>query len=148
MPVEERGEWKSVKFVVQETDGQYPQSCVFTKSAKGDNGKYIDEFEKNNPIGSFIEVDYTFKSREYNGKWYTDITAFKTVNVKYQQSTETANQPKGEEKKKDGISQEEYNKTVDSLSGGSHKEDKTPGLFVEDDLPFRSKVKYKYSIQR
>ena len=131
MPVEERGEWKSVKFVVQKTDGQYPQSCVFTKSAKGENVKYIDEFESKNPIGSFIEVDYTFKSREYQGKWYTDITAFKTVNLEFQQSTEPANQPEGEEKKKEGISQEEYNKTTDSLSKSNQL-----AMDEQDDLPF------------
>lgn len=131
MPVEERGEWKSVRFVVQETDGQYPQSCVFTKSAKGENVKYIDEFESKNPIGSFIEVDYTFKSREYQGKWYTDITAFKTVNVKYQQSSESTQQPEGEERKKEGISQEEYNKTTDSLSKSNQL-----AMDEQDDLPF------------
>ena len=131
MPVEERGEWKSVRFVVQETDGQYPQSCVFTKSAKGENVKYIDEFESKNPIGSFIEVDYTFKSREYQGKWYTDITAFKTVNVKYQQSSESTQQPESEKKKKEGISQEEYNKTTDSLSKPNQL-----AMDEQDDLPF------------
>lgn len=131
MPVEERGEWKSVRFVVQETDVQYPQSCVFTKSAKGENVKYIDEFESKNPIGSFIEVDYTFKSREYQGKWYTDITAFKTVNVKYQQSSESTQQPEGEERKKEGISQEEYNKTTDSLSKSNQL-----AMDEQDDLPF------------
>jgi hypothetical protein len=80
LPIVERGEWKSIQFRVEELEGQYPQSCVFTKSAKGDNQKYVVDFEKHNPVGSIIEVEYTFKSREYQGKHYVDITVYKTAN--------------------------------------------------------------------
>lgn len=102
MPVVERGEWKSVKFRVEELEGQYPQSCVFTKSAKGDNQKYVVDFEKHNPVGSIIEVEYTFKSREYQGKHYVDITAYKTVN-----STKQTN-------KTESVPQSEFNKVADA----------------------------------
>lgn len=122
LPVVERKEWKSVQFVVQETEGQYPQSCTFTKSAKGDNGKWVDEFEKNNPIGSSIEVEYTFKSREYQGKWYTDINAYKTVNANYK---ETAG-------KSEKVSQSEYNKVADA---NGLVQEPLPGE-VDTELPF------------
>lgn len=122
MPVVERGEWKSVQFRVEELEGQYPQSCTFTKSAKGDNGKWVDEFEKNNPIGSSIEVEYTFKSREYQGKWYTDINAYKTVNANYK---ETAG-------KSEKVSQSEYNKVADA---NGLVQEPLPGE-VDTELPF------------
>jgi len=84
MPVTERGEWKSVQFVVEEQGVQYPQSAVFVKSAKGDNGKWIDEFAKKNPVGSHVDVDFSIKAREYNGKWYNDVMAFKVENRNYE----------------------------------------------------------------
>lgn len=135
MPVVERGDWKSVQFRVEELEGQYPQSCVFTKSAKGDNQKYVVDFEKHNPVGSIIEVEYTFKSREYQGKHYTDITAYKTVN-----STKQTN-------KTESVPQSKFNKVADANGGGSGKDDKTPGCMFDDDLPFNRKNSYsKHSI--
>ena len=44
---------------IEEQGVQYPQSAVFVKSAKGDNGKWIDEFAKKNPIGSHVDVDFS-----------------------------------------------------------------------------------------
>ncbi len=119
MPVTERGEWKSVMFVVQETEGQYPQSCTFTKSAKGDNGKFVDDFAKFNKVGDFIEVEYTFKSREYQGKWYTDISAYKTVNASKS------------EKKAEAVSQEQFSSKVDE---NGLTQEALPGDSL--DLPF------------
>jgi hypothetical protein len=120
------------------TADQYPESCTFTKSAKGENQKYVDSFSKDYSIGDNVEVEYKLKSIVYpdkktgEEKMFNDITAFKTVNVKHQQSSEPANQPKGEEKKKEGISKEEYNKTVESLS----KSSQASMELIEDDLPF------------
>lgn len=121
MPVVERGEWKSVKFRVEELEGQYPQSCVFTKSAKGDNQKYVVDFEKHNPVGSIIEVEYTFKSREYQGKHYVDITAYKTVNST-KQTTKTESVP-----------QSEFNKVADA---NGLVQEPLPTDDDDSDLPF------------
>ena len=124
MPVEERGEWKSVKFRVEELEGQYPQSCVFTKSAKGDNQKYVVDFEKHNPVGSIIEVEYTFKSREYQGKHYIDITAYKTVNST-KQTTKTESVP-----------QSEFNKVADANGLVQEPLPTDNNAQIDDDLPF------------
>ena len=63
------GEWKK-QDVIFETEGQYPKKvCV---SIWGD---------KINPnilkTGNVLSVDFDVESREYNGKWYTDLKAYK-----------------------------------------------------------------------
>ncbi|MDR0681274.1 MAG: DUF3127 domain-containing protein [Dysgonamonadaceae bacterium] len=63
------GEWKKQNIIV-ETDGQYPKKiCV---SIWGD---------KINPAllqsGNLLTIDFDIESREFNGKWYTDVKAWK-----------------------------------------------------------------------
>ncbi|MCC8147058.1 MAG: DUF3127 domain-containing protein [Bacteroidales bacterium] len=63
------GEWKKQNIIV-ETDGQYPKKiCI---SIWGD---------KINPdqlqIGNLLTVDFDVESREFNGRWYTDVKAWK-----------------------------------------------------------------------
>ena len=63
------GEWKKQDIIV-ETDGQYPKKiCI---SIWGD---------KINPsqlqMGNNLVIDFDVESREYNGRWYTDVKAWK-----------------------------------------------------------------------
>jgi len=63
------GAWKKQDFVI-ETDGQYPKKvCI---SAWGDK---INESALQ--IGNDINVSFDVESREYNGRWYTDLKAWK-----------------------------------------------------------------------
>jgi hypothetical protein len=63
------GEWKKQDVVV-ETDGQFPKKiCI---SIWGDK---IDENKLR--IGNLLTIDFDVESREYNGKWYTDVKAWK-----------------------------------------------------------------------
>lgn len=63
------GEWKK-QDVIFETEGTYPKKiCV---SFWGDK---IDE--KNLQPGNVLKIDFDAESREYNGKWYTDLKAWK-----------------------------------------------------------------------
>lgn len=63
------GSWRKQDFIL-ETEGQFPkQVCI---NMWGDK---IDEFNLN--IGESIKVFFNLESREYNGKWYTDIKAWK-----------------------------------------------------------------------
>jgi len=126
MPVEERGEWKSVKFRVEELEGQYPQSCVFTKSAKGDNRKWVENFEKDNPIGSIVEVEYTFKSNAWKDKFINETVAYKVVNNNYSAST----------KKAESVSQETFNKVADANGLVQEPLPTDNNAQIDDDLPF------------
>ncbi|MBL7738404.1 MAG: DUF3127 domain-containing protein [Chitinophagaceae bacterium] len=63
------GQWKKQDIIV-ETDGQYPKKvCV---SIWGD--KINESVLK---IGSSLKIDFDVESREYNGRWYTDVKAWK-----------------------------------------------------------------------
>jgi len=63
------GEWKKQNIIV-ETDGQYPKKmCV---SIWGDkiNPTQLQE-------GNRLTIDFDVESREFNGRWYTDVKAWK-----------------------------------------------------------------------
>jgi hypothetical protein len=65
------GQWKKQDIIV-ETDGQYPKKvCV---SIWGD--KINESVLK---VGSQLSISFDVESREYNGKWYTDVKAWKVA---------------------------------------------------------------------
>ena len=73
LPVEtgmgKNGEWKKQNIIL-ETDGQYPKKvCV---SIWGDkiNPAQLQE-------GNQLTIDFDIESREFNGRWYTDVRAWK-----------------------------------------------------------------------
>lgn len=63
------GEWRKQEYVL-ETDANYPKKICFM--AWGDK---IREF--NLKQGETVEVSVDLESREYNGRWYTDVKAWK-----------------------------------------------------------------------
>lgn len=63
------GQWRKQDIIV-ETDGQYPKKiCI---SIWGDKIN-----EKQLIIGNNLDISFELESREYNGKWYTDVKAWK-----------------------------------------------------------------------
>ena len=63
------GEWKKQDVVV-ETDGQYPKKvCI---SIWGDKAS-----EAVLQVGNILDISFDVESREYNGRWYTDVKAWK-----------------------------------------------------------------------
>ncbi len=63
------GQWRKQDVII-ETDGQYPKNiCI---SIWGDN---INENQL--IIGNQLNIDFEIESREFNGKWYTDVKAWK-----------------------------------------------------------------------
>lgn len=73
-------EWKKMLFVIEYEDGNNKTSAAF--SVMGDG---VDKIIKLSP-GMFVEVDFKMESREYNGKWYTDLKSWKVVEKKSQTS--------------------------------------------------------------
>ena len=71
------GEWKKQDIIV-ETDGQYPKKvCISIWGDKINEGQL--------QIGNLLKIDFDLESRDYNGKWFTVIKAFK-VDVVNQKS--------------------------------------------------------------
>ncbi|WPR75174.1 DUF3127 domain-containing protein [Algoriphagus sp. NG3] len=65
-------EWRKQEFIL-ETPGQYPKKvCV---ALWGDK---IDQFSIN--AGETVTLSIDVESREYNGRWYTEVKAFKVEN--------------------------------------------------------------------
>jgi hypothetical protein len=63
------GQWKKQDIIV-ETEGTYPKKiCV---SIWGDK---IDESQLQ--AGNQLKIDFDVESREFNGRWYTDVKARK-----------------------------------------------------------------------
>ena len=68
-----RGPWRKQEYIL-ETEGQYPkQVCFMAWSDK------IDEFGIKEGENLIVSID--LESREYNGRWYTDVKAWKVVRV-------------------------------------------------------------------
>lgn len=73
------GTWKKISFVL-ETQDQYPKKACFDAwSEKADQMKAM-------PIGSVLNVGFDIESREFNGKWYTNLKAWKIELQKPSQS--------------------------------------------------------------
>jgi hypothetical protein len=64
------GVWVRQDFVV-ETSEQYPKKICF--SAWGDKAAIV----KNLSLGTSAKVAFNAESREFNGRWYTDLRVWK-----------------------------------------------------------------------
>jgi hypothetical protein len=65
------GTWKKQEFVL-ETGDTYPKKvCIAVWGDKIDMNKF--------KTGETLTVSFDVESREYNGKWYTDVKAWKVV---------------------------------------------------------------------
>jgi len=66
-----KGPWRKQEYIL-ETEGQYPKKvCFMAWSDK------IDEFAIREGESLVVTVD--LESREYNGRWYTDVKAWKVT---------------------------------------------------------------------
>jgi hypothetical protein len=69
--VGKNGAW-SKRELIMETFEQFPRKvCISVWGDKSDN------LDNQHPIGSIVKVAINVESREYNGKWYTDVRAWK-----------------------------------------------------------------------
>ncbi|MFP4059308.1 MAG: DUF3127 domain-containing protein [bacterium] len=64
-----RGEWKKQEFII-ETEEQFPRKVCLVNWGDKIN---LDDFSENESITASVNIE----SREYNGRWYTDIKVWK-----------------------------------------------------------------------
>ena len=62
--------WASQDYVI-ETHEQYPRRCLFNVFGEDKIKEY------NLQIGSEVKVSFDINAREYNGRWYNDIRAWR-----------------------------------------------------------------------
>lgn len=64
--------WKSQEFVI-ETHEQFPRKCMFRVFGE-------DRLrEMNIQVGEELTVSFDIDAREYNGRWYNDISAWRVA---------------------------------------------------------------------
>ncbi len=78
------GEWKKQEFII-ETDDQFPKKICMNLW-----GDKVEDM-KNFAIGQPIKASVNIESREFNGRWYTDIRAWKLESLN--QSANVSNAP-------------------------------------------------------
>ena len=67
--VGKNGEWKKQDIIVQ-TEGQYPKKVCISIWGDKINENVLQ-------IGKQLNISFDVESREYNGRWYTDVKAWK-----------------------------------------------------------------------
>lgn len=77
-----RGPWKKQEYIL-ETEGQYPKKVCF--NAWGDK---VDTF--NIKQGEKLKVSIEVESREFSGRWYTDIRAWRVDRLSAQTGAPSA----------------------------------------------------------
>lgn len=83
-----RGHWERYQVVIEHESGQYPKK--FVASMWGD--KY-SQYKLDLVEGQHVQLLCDVDAREYNGKWYDEITCFAVVGTKQpQQQTYQAQQ--------------------------------------------------------
>ena len=65
-------EWKKQEYVLETLDSAYPRQVKFDFF-----GDRADQYPLE--VGDVITLSYDIESREFNGRWYTDIRGFKAV---------------------------------------------------------------------
>ena len=86
-----RGPWRKQDLII-ETDEQYPKTVCLTCWTN-----QIDEIQNMVP-GQLIKAQIDIASREFNGKWYTDVRVWRfdpvtTATTPTQQTAPTMQQP-------------------------------------------------------
>ena len=101
------GPWKKQDIIV-ETDGQYPKKVCISL--------WGEKFDRNIlRVGNRLSISCDIESREFNGKWYTDVKAWKIESV----NDSVSSQPQNEGS---------YSPPVFQHEGGS--------VIADDDCPF------------
>lgn len=79
------GDWEKQEFIVK-TDSQYNNLYCF--EIFGD--QKVDNFAKFNKVGQEVTVEFNVNTSEYQGKYYTRLSAWKIMATPLQNSTNTA----------------------------------------------------------
>ena len=67
-----RGPWSKQEFIVQYQDGNFPNQLVMNVWGQ----EKVNELAQYQ-VGDRIKASLTLSSREFNGRWYTDVRAWK-----------------------------------------------------------------------
>ncbi len=67
-----RGSWSKQEFILEYQEGNFP-SQVCMNVWGDDKVRDLDKYQ----VGDKVKVSFNLSSREYNGRWYTDVRAWR-----------------------------------------------------------------------
>lgn len=67
-----RGEWQRQEVIFEMMDGQYARKVAVTFFNKPTEVQGLS-------VGTSYNVSFNIESREYNGRWYTDVRAWRVL---------------------------------------------------------------------
>lgn len=76
--------WATKDYVIETINEQYPKRCVFNVFGDENIQKFALE------LGKVVTIHFDINAREYNGRWYNDIRAWR---VDHEQAATAAQQP-------------------------------------------------------
>lgn len=71
-------EWAKQEYVIEEIEGQYPKKMCFEVFGEDK----ISQF--NIKVGQVLGVNFNIDSREWQGRWFNQVQAWKIVNLDQQ----------------------------------------------------------------
>ena len=67
-----RGPWSKQEFVFEYQEGNFPTQVCMNVWGE-DKVRDLDKYQ----VGDKVKVSFNLSSREYNGRWYTDVRAWR-----------------------------------------------------------------------
>ena len=67
-----RGAWSKQEFVFEYQEGNFPTQVCMNVWGE-DKVKELDKYQ----VGDTVKISFNLSSREYNGRWYTDVRAWR-----------------------------------------------------------------------
>lgn len=109
------GRWRKQSFILETASGQYPRHvCILVWGDK------IDQF--NLQTGENVVASVDIESREFNGRWYTDVKAWKVEKKKAEMAPQATPDP--------------IEDAFGPATSGAAPEADPFGAATDDDLPF------------
>ena len=67
-----RGAWSKQEFIFEYQEGNFPSQVCFNVWGE-DKVRELEKYQ----VGDKVKVSFNLSSREYNGRWYSDIRAWR-----------------------------------------------------------------------
>lgn len=77
----QRGTWAKQEFILEYQEGNYPSQVCMNVWGE-DKVRELEKYQ----AGDKVKVSFNLNSREYNGRWYTDVRAWRLEPVAAGQS--------------------------------------------------------------
>jgi hypothetical protein len=116
----QRGPWKKQELVLEIDNGKFPKKVMV--SVWGDLIS-SNSFEE----GKDLSVEFDLESREYNGRWYTEVKVWRINRIEG---------GGGNNQNRNSNNNGGYNKPAYNNAPPAHSVADVPASQIDDDLPF------------